>query len=46
MQLGTVREMKEKYEGMLSDEETRLREVRSFNSNILKEKEEIIRKEI
>lgn len=31
---------------MLSEEESKLKQVRVFNNNILKEKEEIIRKEL
>ncbi len=38
--------MKSKYESMLSEEETKLKDVRSFNTSILKEKEEIIKKEL
>ena len=38
--------MKEKYESMLNEEESKLKDARSFNNNILKEKEEMIRKEI
>ena len=34
----TLKEIKEKYEGMLSEEENKLKDVRTFNNNILKEK--------
>ena len=44
IQFLTVKEMRDKYELMLSEEENKLKEARSFNNNILKEKEEIIRK--
>jgi hypothetical protein len=43
IQFTTIKEIKEKYESMLSDEENKLKEIRVFNSSILKEKEEIIK---
>jgi hypothetical protein len=46
IQFVTVKEVKEKYEGMLLEEESKLKDVRAFNNNILKEKEAIIKKEI
>lgn len=42
----TVSEMKEKYESMLNEQENKLKDVRVFNNCILKEKEEIIKKEL
>jgi hypothetical protein len=46
IQYTTIREIKEKYENMLSEEENKLKDIRVFNNNILKEKEEIIKKEL
>jgi hypothetical protein len=46
IQFITVTEMKEKYESMLNEEENKLKDVRVFNNCILKEKEEIIKKEL
>lgn len=46
IQFVTIKEVKEKYENMLSEEENKLKEVRAFNNHILKEKEQIIKKEL
>lgn len=46
IQFTTIREIKEKYESMLSEEENKLKEIRVFNNSILKEKEEIIKNEL
>ena len=45
-QQASSEDAKEKYELMLGQEEGKLRDVRSFNANILREKEDIIRKQL
>lgn len=46
MQLSTMKQIKEKYEELLEEQEGKARELKQFNSSIMKEKEIAIKNEI